>query len=201
MKLKIYLTAFVLIMATLSACKKDKSAAATSSNSLSYDGNTYELASGLFVDYGTDNYYGTTPTHTNYDFYTTDGRFIFDANGAPTDLTGKIAVYAYLESPDGNGNFKEGTYTFIDTSNDGSLSDAQLKAKYENKYFFADGSVIMGNGDINASLSNAEEIFISSGTIKISGVKPNFKIEYDLILENNKTLKGSYNGEFSSYID
>lgn len=200
MKLKIYSVAFLaLLLMAFGSCKKDKPASVP--NQTNYDGTTYNMKAGLTIDYGTSSYFGSSDTHTNYDFYITDGSFTFSNNGQPQDIIGKIGVYFSLESPDGTGNFKNGTYTYVDTDNDATLTDQQLQAKYENKYFMYDGSILVGNGDINSSLQNGQEIYVQSGTVVVSGTKPNYKVDFDLLLQNNKTIKGSYSGEFSNYVD
>ena len=53
------------------------------------------------------------------------------------------------------------------------------------------------NGSLSTSLLTfSENIDVVSGTVKISGTRPNYLISYDLILENGKTVKGNYAGNF-----
>jgi hypothetical protein len=49
--------------------------------------------------------------------------------------------------------------------------------------------------------NSTQEIDIKSGTAVVSGTKPNYTITYDLVLVNNKTVKGSYNGTFEGFVE
>ena len=163
-------------------------------NIVEYNSTKYTISKGAFLDDGPYNYYGSTNTHYDHLFYTTDGTFTYNASGELTDAKGNIAISAYLSSF-GASSFKTGIYTFISDANDGSLSATQLKSKYENKSFFYEAGIALGSS-INSSLANIIPINVTSGTIKVEGTKPNYTLTYDLVLVGGKTVKGSYTGEF-----
>lgn len=177
------------------SCSKDDENEVQTSNALVVDATTYTLAKGAYIDYQNTILYGTTNTHYNYEFLTTDGIFVVNSANELEDVKGKIAVYVDLYSA-GATSFKAGTYTFVSGANVATLTDAQLKTKYENKNVCQYGFVVIGT-IANASLGNVTEIDVKSGSVTIEGTRPNFKIIYDLELENNKTVKASYSGAFA----
>lgn len=195
MKTKIYPILMLALIFGFTSCSKDDETEVQTSNALVVDATTYTLAKVAYVDYPNTILYGTTNTHYNYEFLTTDGSFVVNSANELEDIKGKIAIYVDLYSA-GATSFKAGTYTFVSGANDGTLTNAQLKAKYENKNVCQYGTVLLGT-IANATLGNATEIDVKSGSIVIEGTKPNFKIIYDLVLENNKTVKGSYSGVFT----
>lgn len=202
MKNKLYPLIILALAISITSCKKDNQTQIDNRNVIEYNGARSTLKAGALIDFGPYSYYGTTDTHLNYDFYTTDGAIIANAAGEIDDIKGKIAVWVWLESPGATTAFKTGTYTFIDGSNDATLTDAQLKAKYENKQFLVGGSVYI-NTNVDTSIDDnaTQEIDIKSGSVTISGTKPNFIITYDLVMQNDKTLKGSYSKGFLVFTD
>ena len=195
MKTKIYPILMLALIVGFTSCSKDDENEVQISNAVVVDATTYSLAKGAYVDYQNTILYGTTNTHYNYEFFTTDGSFVVNSANELEDVKGKIAIYVDLYSA-GATSFKAGTYTFVSGANDGTLTDAQLKTKYENKNVCQYGAVVLGT-IANASLGNAVEIDVKSGSVVIEGAKPNFKIIYDLVLVDNKTVKGSYSGAFT----
>lgn len=193
MKTKNLMLIMLAIVVSVTSCKPKKNDAPPE-DTIEYNSTNYTIANGAFVDLGSSIYYGTVDSHYDSDFFITDGTFIYDTNGEITDANGKIIVAAYLSSF-GTASFKTGTYTFIDSTNDSSLTDAQIKSKYENKYFFTEAIVAIGDNS-SSSLANADPIFATSGTIKVEGTKPNYTLIYDLILEDGKTVRGSYSGTY-----
>jgi hypothetical protein len=202
MKNKIYSMMMLAIIVGFTACSKDDPTEVDTTNTIQYDGTTSTLKTGALVDFGASPYYGSANTHLNYDFYVTDGAIIANSAGELDDIKGKIGVWVWLESPGATSAFKTGTYNFIDGSNDSSLSDAQLRTKYENKFFIA-GSSLYINTNVNTSFDDTatQEIEIKSGSVTVSGTKPNYTITYDLVMENNKTIKGNYSAGFRGFVD
>jgi hypothetical protein len=191
MKTKNLMLILLAIVVSIASCKPERND--PPENTIEYNSTIYNITNGAFIDHGSSNYYGTADTHYDNDFYITDGAFVYNNTGEITDANGKIVIAAYLSSY-GTSSFKTGTYTFIDDANDSSLTDAQTKSKYENKYFFTEAIVAIS--DNNSSLVNANPIFVTSGTIIVEGTKPNYTLKYDLILDNGNTVKGMYNGTF-----
>jgi hypothetical protein len=178
----------------LTSCKKENKNEIQNTNNLTVDATSYTLTKGVYIDYENTILYGNTNTHYNYEFLTTDGSFVINSANELDDVKGKIAIYVDLYSS-GIGSFKAGIFNFVDDSNDGTLTAAQLKTKYENKNVFKEGFIVTGTV-ADASLGNNTEIGVKSGTVTIEGTKPNFKVIYNLILKDNKTVKGSYTGSF-----
>ena len=199
MKNKIYPILLLALIVGFTSCSKDDENEVQTSNALLVDATTYTLAKGAYIDYPNTMLYGTTNTHYNYEFLTTDGSFVVNSANELEDIKGKVAIFVDLYSA-GATSFKAGTYTFVSGANDGTLTNAQLKTKYENKSVCQYGTVLLGT-IANASLGNAVEIDIKSGSVTIEGTKPNFKIIYDLVLVDNKTVKGSYSGAFALISD
>jgi len=158
-----------------------------------YNGSNYNLDQGLIVDLGAANLYGNDDTHYDYDFYVSDGD-IEDNGDEVEEIQGSFGIFTECYSL-GDSEFKTGTFTFVDASNDGSLSDSQRQTKYKNKSVFASSVYIDANG--NGILSDEVPIRANGGTVKVSGSSPNFTIEYDLTLANGKTLKGRRTGSFN----
>ena len=199
MKIKSQIIIFLFALLGLLSCEKNYLNSTVTNNNIAYNNLNYKITRGIFIDYGASCYYGNTNTHFNYDFFSTDGAFISDTNGNLTDVKGSIVVYAYLESF-GKESFNTGTFTFIDSSKDSELNDTQLKTKYENKSFIMDAYVITGE-NVSQSLSSGKQVLVKSGTINLTGAQPNFTITYDLVLLNNKTVKGSFKGQFLELAD
>jgi hypothetical protein len=190
-----------LMSVTLFSCKKDKNENPEKTSILTYNSINYNLAEGVIIDYGADSFYGTSNTHINYDFYITDGKIEYDAAGDLSDIKGRIAIFAELYSAGTTGGFKIGTFNFIDDSNDASLTPAQTRTKYENKSFFTDGALLVGTDNVNSSLENATQIDIKSGSVTVTGTNNNYSVDFDLVLTNNKAVKGSYNKNFKLVVD
>jgi len=51
------------------------------------------------------------------------------------------------------------------------------------------------NGEIE-DIGLDESSFVSSGSVTISGVKPNWAISFDLVLESGQSVTGQYNGDY-----
>lgn len=195
MKKKIYSILMLGLVIGLNSCKKEDKVEATVTTNLTIDATAYTLAKGAYLDYGNINLFGNTATHYSNEFYTTDGTFTISALNELDDVKGKIALYCDLYSA-GIGTFKSTTYTYVSDANDASLTATQLKTKYENKNVMLDGFVVTGTV-ANASLINAIPVDVKSGSVTIEGTKPNFKIIYDLVLVDNKIIKGTYTGSFA----
>ena len=171
--------AFTLLFISLGiffSCSKDKDEAEPvieTKNELSYNGQTYPLNYGAIEDYEYDG------SHTNYEFHL----FHVISESDPV-----IPTYLFVDlfSPNESG-FKGGTFHYIDTDNG--------EVDLEGKYYFDDGSFAR---NINVETEEIEEYSdIKGGTVKVSGSGSDYKLEFDLVLENGKNVKGSYGGTFS----
>jgi len=157
------------------SCSKDKEEPAPeidAKNELEYNGQTYSLNHGAVTEYGYDG------THTNNEFHL----FKVIAEDNPV-----VPVYLYLDlySPHEN-TFSGGTFHFIDT--DGPEVDLEGKA------YFDDGFLIR---NMNLTDETAEEVvYVNGGSVKISGEGTQYKLEFNLELENGETVIGSYGGSF-----
>jgi hypothetical protein len=151
------------------------------------------MEEGVILDYGSFTLYGQNDTHTNYDFYVSDGDIEY-GNDDVEEIEGSLAIWAELVAPDAS-DFKTGTFNFVDNDNDGSLNNAQKEAKYKDKFVFPSAKVYIDTNG-NGILSDDTPMQTTSGTIKVSGSQPNYTIEYNLTLANGKTVKGKFAGSF-----
>jgi hypothetical protein len=164
-------------------------------STLEYNNKKHNLESGGILKSQTTTMFGTTPTHKNYDFYTTDGEFVTNSAGEFLNISGSVVAFAELNSPNTT-EFQTGVFQYIDSSEDFKLSEETLKAKYDGKSFFTYAYIIAESKN-NALLNFSNKIDVMSGTITVSGSKPNYTIEYMLVLENGKTASGKYSKGFS----
>ncbi|MBK0383482.1 hypothetical protein I5M32_10990 [Pedobacter sp. SD-b] len=197
MKTKLLQGLLIGLVLFVASCQKDGVAPDIKViNKIEINGEKLPLNAAGFVDYSLKSFYGTAPTHKNVDLYTINGSFTTNKTGNLLDINGKTAVYVELNSP--NLDYLEpGTYTYINSSEDNGLSNADLNVKYAGKYFISNGYVI-NSTESPSLLTYSENIGVSSGTVKVSGTKPNFLISYDLVLQNGQTLKGNYAGIFQN---
>ena len=163
-------------------------------NQIQYNGTKYTLEKSLMIDYGALSLYGSQDTHFNHDFYIADGNIDYQ-NGQVQEIAGAFAVFSELVSA-GTTKFNTGTFNYVDNNNDGSLNESQLEAKYKNKSVFADAKVYIDTNG-NRILSDETPLKTTGGSIKVSGSGNTYTLEYNLILENGKTLKGSNSSSFS----
>jgi hypothetical protein len=163
-------------------------------NQIQYNGTKYTLEKSLMIDYGALSLYGSQDTHFNHDFYIADGNIDYQ-NGQVQEIAGAFAVFSELVSA-GTTKFNTGTFNYVDNNNDGSLNESQLEAKYKNKSVFADAKVYIDTNG-NRILSDETPLKATGGSIKVSGSGNTYTLEYNLILENGKTLKGSNSSSFS----
>jgi hypothetical protein len=97
-------------------------------------------------------------------------------------------VFTELASA-GASEFKTGTFQYMNDDEDDNLSDAQLEAKYKDKSFFVDARVYIDTNG-NKKLKEETPIRANGGTVKVAKSGNTYTIEYNLTLENGKTLKG-----------
>jgi hypothetical protein len=187
---------YILLSFTIlfASCEKNETAGLEIST-LEYNGQKHTLTAGGIIDSQEKITFGTTPTHKSYDFYTTDGEFVLNKAGEFLNIKGSVVAFAELNSPMGI-EFKTGVFQYLDSSDDFKLSEQELKNKYDGKFFFTYGYIIAETRN-NALLNFSNKIDVESGSIKVSGTKPNFTIEYELVLENGKTASGKYSKGFS----
>ncbi|WP_157687580.1 hypothetical protein [Pedobacter psychrophilus] len=198
MKIKVLQFLLIGLVIFISSCEKDGTInpEVLTNNKVEYNGENLSINAAGFVDYNLRSFYGNAPTHKNVDFYTIDGTFITSKTGSLLDISGKSVVFAELNSPNLD-MIETATYNYINDSKDSGLTDTELSAKYSGKYFFTNAYVI-SSSQSSSLLTFSQNIDVVSGTVKISGSKPNYLITYDLVLENGKTLKGNYAGIFQS---
>lgn len=139
-------------------------------NSLVYKGHTYRLNDAGYSDYGFDG------SHYNQEFYL----FQFaedDDDNVPVHLF--LDLYSASEQ-----TFQQGIFSFADYEAEDVTG----------KHYFDDGYLIL---NMRISSADADEIaFISGGTVKVAGSGNNYKIEFDLMMNNGESVKGSYGGTF-----
>ena len=79
MKTKIYPILMLALIVGFTSCSKDDENEVQTSNALLVDATTYTLAKGAYIDYPNTMLYGTTNTHYNYEFLTTDGSIVVNS--------------------------------------------------------------------------------------------------------------------------
>ena len=161
----------------------------TPQNSVSYDGTPYAVDFGLLYDQS------QLDNHVKITFGLTDGKYLpyLVPAGYFRDLTiwdpseASIEVLATLYSP-GTATFQTGTFEVQEVSdiNDSSLADS----------YFITAAYVAVDTDGNKELIKSERINVTGGTIKVDGERPNYKVTYNLKLEDGGTLQGTYSGEY-----
>jgi len=130
-------------------------------------------------------------THYDYDFILTDGEISFVPGTFNYDVTNAtFTLEGSLVSPD-TISFRGGTFSNFNFSL--TLDHDDL----EGKYLFV-CSILLdknGNGDPYDD-EDDEEFYVISGQISASGQPQEFMMEFDLALENSKTVKGRVTREF-----
>jgi len=170
----------------LMSCNEDEDDN-TPEDVITYDGVSYAMKDGVIYDYGAATPY-IVPTHYNYDFVITDASLVkkTESDGDTYWSIGDettFGVYIELYSP-GTSSFKTGTFEYLEWHDDVTQAD------FDGKYFFSDAEVIL--------ISNNTEIEYEAtgGTVKVLGSGLEYTLDFDLVLNNGKTLKGNYSGLF-----
>lgn len=169
----------VFIVFVFSACKKDDDV--TPKSILTFDGKTYDLASGLLIDYGQ---FKTTEGHAQVLFLYSSGIKIHEGAGKIDSTSGKgHIVYFEIFSPLSN-TLGEGEYIFDDT--------ATFLAK---TFGF---SYVVFNADYITSDGEVHEIIQGKVNVKKDG--NNYELTFDCTEgSDGKKLTGYYNGPLKFY--
>ncbi|MCC9166929.1 hypothetical protein [Pontibacter harenae] len=176
---------FVLLAGfALASCSDDDDDNATPSldDKVEYDGQTYNLRTGVVEDYGT----GDVEGHYNYDFYVTDGTLVVEDDEAASLENAKILVYTELFSS-GEAAFTTGTFTFV--------QDAE-SSQANGKHVFENAEVIVDSNNDNILDENDDVFEATGGTVTVSGSNNNYTLDFNLTLNNGKTARGNYSGNF-----
>ncbi|GGK83225.1 hypothetical protein ACD591_14195 [Rufibacter glacialis] len=156
-------------------------------NELEYNNAKYGLNQAFTVDFGPFGFVRNSNTHYFKAFALVD-------TVGPT-VQPKVTLELYLLSA-GTASFKAGTFAYGDLSK--VTSDTEAEAKFKTQNVFVESSFyIDANGDGDTE-DNEEEFMITGGTIRVSGAEPNYTIDCDLQLENNKGVKAFYAGEVAA---
>jgi hypothetical protein len=180
---------------------KDKNPSPDNSKQTEYNGSKYTIKKGFYQDGGPMDLVGDDDSHYNQNFFLTDGNVTLKEDGNfenPGDA--KILFMAGLLSP-GTTGFKTGTYEYSNIFQDETLlSESAFDAKYRNRNVML-LSFIIADTDGDKNFEEEDPQNVTGGTIKVSGTKPNYTLEYDLTLEGNKKLKGQYTGNYQQVTD
>ncbi|MEQ8623587.1 MAG: hypothetical protein RJQ00_02655 [Vicingaceae bacterium] len=195
-----------LLMATIallsfSACSDDDSddnnsggTKSPTSNTITFDGTTYNLNSGLASDYGATTIGNSNvSSHYNYDFETLDGTIT-----ANQDTTGDefirsanstISIYVELFSPD-TSSFKTGTFNYIP---DSMVTEVSIQGKY----WFSASDVQLDNDGVVDGQFDGPNYDVVGGSVIVSGTGPaSYTLTYNLQFEGGRNLTGTYNSSF-----
>lgn len=165
-------------------------------NEVSYNNTKYTLDESLMIKYGGYSLFGDENTHVVNHFYFANGNIDYNTTtGEVDEINGSFAVFAEVASAS-TSDFKTGAFNYTDGSNDNSLNDTQLEAKYKNKSVFSVVEVYIDNNG-NGILSDEVPVLANGGTINVSGSNNSYALEYNLTLANGKTVKGKTASTFS----
>ncbi|MDQ4141477.1 MAG: hypothetical protein M3142_13290 [Bacteroidota bacterium] len=165
------------------------------SGNTEYNGQKFTIKNGYYAIGDGIKLYGNAPTHHLDFLFMTDGTPKFSNDGEITEMQdGKIAILGAMLSADGT-SFKPGTFEYTNMAADVNLTEAQVEAKYKNKSFFYE-SIVRMDTDGDKNWEEEADVKITGGTIKVTGALPAVTTEYNLTLENGKTVKGSFGGPF-----
>lgn len=164
-------------------------------NTLVHDGQSFGFDKGLLLNRG------ASGNHYNVDVKITDGVF------TPVDIyIGTIPItYWYfggdtvrldleLYAP-GRTEFNTGTFNYTALSED----DIEDVPNLANEFLFLDSEVGLDlNGDGEVDTETGSELFaVTDGTITVEGNFPDFRIAFDLELENGQSVNGNFQTEFA----
>ncbi len=167
--------AFSLLLIT--GCKDsgtDADPDSNSDNNFQYDGKTYSLESGIIEDYGEEK-----PGFRNYDFFLTEKQENFEDESEEAEINSDYIIYFWLESLDAS-SFTGGTFNYDDSD------EAVASHLYDGALIFI----------INASEDDFEEYFVTAGSVDVSISGDTYTLDFDVTLNNDKTLVGSFTYDF-----
>ncbi|MEP5612741.1 MAG: hypothetical protein ABJP45_10855 [Cyclobacteriaceae bacterium] len=138
-------------------------------NEILVGGEAFLPTSGLIQDFGIN----STETHYLYSFYITDGSLSSDGVGIDFGETTSFyfSFFAYSLGVDA---FRTGVFEF-----------EPARLSWPDKNFYAIGE-FNGNGASK----------LSTGTITITGEKPNFALSFNMVLEDGRELSGNFETSF-----
>ena len=171
----LFLLNFCVLLIT--GCKEsstDSDPDSNSDNNFLYDGKTYSLESGIIYDYGE----GTTGFR-NYDFLITEKEEDFEDESEEAEINSDYYIYFWLESLVAS-SFTGGTFNFDDSD------EAEASHLYDGTLIFI----------INASEDDFEAYFVTAGSVDVSISGDTYTLEFDVTLNNDKTMVGEFSYDF-----
>lgn len=194
--LRSILLIFILIACSISCDSSDEnedSPIIGQNNTLIYDNSSFGLQNGLLLNRE------ASGNHYNIDFMVTDGGF------TPLDIyIGSIPItYWYfagetvsldleLYAP-GRAEFNTGTFAFSSLSEDDIENDSNLA----DEFLFIDSEVGLDLNNDGEVESETELFEVTDGTITVEGNLPDFRVVFDLVLENGESVSGSFENKFT----
>lgn len=138
-------------------------------NSLEYRGKTFSLHEGAVVDYGYED------GHYNQEFH------LMQFSEDDEDL---VPIYLFIDLFSASEEtFKQGIFNFVDEE-----EDVAGKNYFDYGYFIR---------NLRVAGEEAEEVaYVARGTVKVAGSGTDYAIEFDLVMDNGETVKGSFGGTF-----
>ncbi len=174
------ISVFFLLIGIAVSCKDNEESVPVPAltNAVEYNGKSFHLLDGILFDNGAFGLEANNTTHYNQDIALVNGE-IKQVNGVYDEDNVTAGIWIELYSP-GSSSFKTGTFTFISENN-------MTESATANKFFFTNASFL--------AIEEQGYVYLKAtgGTVKVSGTANNYTLEYDLVLEDGKSLKAAFN--------
>ncbi|WP_205503623.1 hypothetical protein [Rufibacter psychrotolerans] len=162
----------------------DEDDVAPLTNQIEYDNTRYGADIALSIDFGPFGFIEGTNTHYAQVFALLDTVTKTESTRAVLDM--------FLLSA-GTSVFKTGTFTYADLSEE--TDEEAVAAKYRDQNIFILSAFLLDVNNDQELDEDTEAFQVKSGTVTVSGTAPNYTIECDLLMQNDKGLKAHYSGE------
>jgi len=176
----------------LFSCDSKSQIKAGKNNKMMYGTKQYVLSKGIEEVFKLDDNHSSSRINiTDGDFYHTQVTISGNLHWIWRAKNASVWLYVNMYSP-GNGGLKDGLYVYKPRNtneNDPTLADT---------YFFKKGKIAIDlNNDGELESDNNEFIKIIGGTIKMKVLGDNYFLEFDLELDNDINVTGSFEGYFN----
>lgn len=184
------LAAFLFLATAFIACSSDDDHQSTpNSNYFTYNGNTYSLKDGVIQNGGTSE--SADQSHTYYVAFSTDDLELHQSGiYLPTENSFSIVNVNLISDDDHKP--RTGTYNYNE--------DYPIKFTFKDGISFINAQVDwdqIPDGEIDLNEDDFEwedRLFVKGGTVKVKQSGNVYEVDFDLVMDNNKKIKGNYTG-------